>query len=65
MVAYKSHNLMVAGSTPAAATKVCFITENNILDSSLFNFINKSISDLSAVKASFSSVFLIAQLLLY
>ena len=54
MVAYKSHNLMVAGSTPAAATKVCFITESNILDSSLFNFINKSISDLSAVKASFS-----------
>ena len=55
MVAYKSHNLMVAGSTPVAATKVCFITENNILDSSLFNFFNKSISDLSAVKASFSS----------
>ena len=28
MVAYKAHNLMVAGSTPAAATvenKVCFI----------------------------------------
>ena len=64
MVAYKSHNLMVAGSTPAAATKVCFNTENNILDSSLFNFFNKSISDFVRCESElFISVF-IAQLLL-